>query len=265
MRTSCDLSVGSPRFRARAPFDPSHLFAGGAKGVWLDPSAAGALWADTAGTTAVMANGAVALATDRSGSGNHLLQATAADRPQLLLDTAGRRCLAFNGVNHGLRVASIAAASAEVQCLVALKKENDSSVAVLAEFGVFLPAGAFYLTAPHTVGPSVGAALRGTTQRTLGSSGAASAAPGFMVVSVQGNTSGPLSLRVNGVEMARTTQSAGGGVLGNWPLDLGRRGNGTLPFRGRVYGMILRFGPALSSHQMWMTERWLGQKMGLVI
>jgi hypothetical protein len=76
-------------------FDPVSLFGGTGGGMW-DPSDMATMWKDTAGTVPVTADGDfVARIDDKSGNGNHLVQATAANRPKFK-DVAGLRYLAFD-------------------------------------------------------------------------------------------------------------------------------------------------------------------------
>jgi hypothetical protein len=82
------------------------LWAGGVQGGWYDPSDLGTLWQDTAGTTPVTATGqAVARIDDKSGNGNHAVQATEANRPILRQDD-GLYYLEFDGVNDFLQKTS---------------------------------------------------------------------------------------------------------------------------------------------------------------
>lgn len=68
--------------------------------------------------------------------------------------------------------------------------------------------------------------------------------------------------RVNGVPVALTESggSAGTGNFGTYPLYLFRRGGTTLPFNGRCYGLIVRFGPNLSAGQIASTEKYINSK-----
>lgn len=84
-----------------APFTPASLFSGTAGGFW-DISDINTLWKDTAGTTPVTADGdQVARVDDKSGNGNHLLQATSAFRP-LYKVSGGLKYLLFDGSNDRL-------------------------------------------------------------------------------------------------------------------------------------------------------------------
>lgn len=88
-------------------FTPADLFAASEQGGWYDPSDLSTLWQDTAGTTPVTADGqAVARIDDKSGNGNHLTQATAANRP-LYKTSGGLHWLEFDRANDFLQGSAI--------------------------------------------------------------------------------------------------------------------------------------------------------------
>lgn len=93
----------------RSAFDPSDLFNNGENGGWYDPSDLSTLWQDTAGTTAVTTSGqSVARIDDKSGSGHHLTQATAASRPTYQT-SGGLHWLDFDGTDDYLQETSFTA------------------------------------------------------------------------------------------------------------------------------------------------------------
>ena len=99
-----DVVISAP---PPAGFAPSDLFTVGVKGAWYDPSDLSTLFQDTAGATPVAAAGqTVARVNDKSGNGNHLLQAIAGARPTYQVDGNGKGYLAFNGTSNYLSVAS---------------------------------------------------------------------------------------------------------------------------------------------------------------
>jgi hypothetical protein len=76
-----------------------------------------------------------------------------------------------------------------------------------------------------------------------------------------GNISGDSSaLRINGTQVALDTADQGTGNFLAYPLYLFRRGGTSLPFNGRFYGMIVRFGPNLSSALIASTESYINSK-----
>lgn len=63
-------------------FTPVKLFSGGEQGAWYDPSDTSTLFQDSAGTIPVTADGdPVGLILDKSGNGNHAIQATTSYKP----------------------------------------------------------------------------------------------------------------------------------------------------------------------------------------
>jgi hypothetical protein len=81
-------------------FNPTTLFAGDSGG-WWDPADSATVWQDTAGTTPAGANDPVARIDDKSGNGNHLLQATSTKRP-MLRNSGALWWLEFDGVDDFL-------------------------------------------------------------------------------------------------------------------------------------------------------------------
>ncbi len=92
--------------RAAVPWTPARLFAGGADGVWCDPSDLSTVWQDSAGTTPAAVNDPVGRIDDKSGNGNHATQATTAAKPYLR-DTSGLKNIEFDGVDDRLDLGSI--------------------------------------------------------------------------------------------------------------------------------------------------------------
>ncbi|HWH22758.1 MAG TPA: hypothetical protein VNT25_05640 [Allosphingosinicella sp.] len=91
--------------RQRGLFTPRLLFARGEAGAWYDPSDIGSMFQDSAGTIAAAVDSPVGRINDKSGRGNHAVQATAAARPMLRIDGGGRPYLEFDGVDDCLRKA----------------------------------------------------------------------------------------------------------------------------------------------------------------
>ena len=78
-RGPAHMSRWSKAAGGSAAFSPASLFSGNKGGFWVASDAK--TWADTAGTTPITNGAAVARIDDQSGNGNHLLQATAGNRP----------------------------------------------------------------------------------------------------------------------------------------------------------------------------------------
>ena len=97
-----------PWTRRRRRFSPASLFANGEQGAWFDPGDPASLFADSAGTVPASLDGPVGRIVDRSGRGNHAVQAIAAARPLLRADSGGRRYLEFDGVDDRLSAGGMA-------------------------------------------------------------------------------------------------------------------------------------------------------------
>lgn len=91
--------------RQRGRFSPRMLFAKGEAGAWYDPSDLASMFQDSAGNVAAALDVPVGRINDKSGRGNHAVQAVAAARPMLRADSAGRLYLEFDGVDDCLRKA----------------------------------------------------------------------------------------------------------------------------------------------------------------
>lgn len=111
------LNIGGRRFAfskasggfSAAEFTPRALFGGGLLGGWYDPSDISTMFQNSNGTTAVAADGdPVGYIADRSGAGNHLIQATAGARP-LYKTSGGLSWLEFDGIDDQLVRADTAA------------------------------------------------------------------------------------------------------------------------------------------------------------
>jgi hypothetical protein len=89
--------------RRRVPFTPALLFAGGEQGVWYDPADLATMTQDSAGTMPAALDAPVGRVLDKSGRGNHAVQANAAARPMLRRDEGGRWYLQFDGTDDLLR------------------------------------------------------------------------------------------------------------------------------------------------------------------
>lgn len=84
-------------------FDPDTLFPGSEVGAWWDLSDISTLWQDSARTTPVTADSdPLGCVDDKSGNGNHLLQATAGNRP-LYKTSGGFHWAEGNGVDQWMR------------------------------------------------------------------------------------------------------------------------------------------------------------------
>lgn len=248
----------------RRGFSPASLFAAGEQGGWYDPSDFSSMYQDSAGTTPVTAVGQpVGRMNDKSGRGNHATQTTAGNRPVLRQDSNGCYYLEFDGAtsNRWLQTPSIDFTATDKMTLWAgVRKLSDAAAAIVCELSATSSnAGSFYVAAPVTVAANFGFQSRGTL------SGAAQTSPTFaspisVVLTAAGDISGDLAtLRLNRAQAASSAADQGTGNYGNYPLYIGRRGGTTLPFNGRLYGLIIR-GAASSAGQIAAGEAWMNGK-----
>ena len=246
-------------------FTPLNLFAAGEQGVWFDPSDFSTMYQDSAGTTPVTAVGQpVGKINDKSGRGNHATQATAASRPVLQQDGAGKYYLDFDGTDDSLATSSINYGTDKVTIFAGLRKANDTA-SILCESSVsIINDGTFYLVTGTDDGTT------GYTSMSKGTAAAASTlntritavGADLAVISVTHDISGDLStIRRNGVAGTNATGDKGAGNFTNQPLYIGRRGGSTLPFNGRIYSLIVR-GAASTATEITNAETWVNAKTG---
>jgi hypothetical protein len=155
----------------------------------------------------------------------------------------------------------------EVQVFAGVRKLSDAAVGLLLEtsinssanngtVAVFAPAGA--ATANYSF------RSKGTAE-SIPVSPSNYPAPISNVFTGLGDISADVSiLRVNSTQVATSSTDQGTGSYGAYPLYIGARGGSSLFFRGRDYGIIVRFGPNLSNTMILDTEEWLGNKTGVL-
>lgn len=69
-------------------------------------------------------------------------------------------------------------------------------------------------------------------------------------------------LRVNGTQVASSSSDQGTGNYLAYPAYIGRRAGTSLPFNGRIYNLVLRFGSNLSNTKISEIETWVNRKTG---
>lgn len=92
------------RGAAVASFTPASLFAGGEAGAWYDPSDLSSMSQGSDGTTAAVVGQPVGRIMDKSGRGNHAVQATTSRKPILRQDASSKYYLEFDGVDDFMQV-----------------------------------------------------------------------------------------------------------------------------------------------------------------
>ena len=248
---------------------PPDLFAAGELGGWWDPSDLSTMFQDTAATTPVTTVGqSVARINDKSGRGNHLLQATAANRPIYQIDTNGKPHLVFDGTDDFMLVnpMSLTASDAITVWLGFNKTGEKAAHQMMMEHSTILDsnAGTFYLLEPASTARydfrSRGSNATGSTAQSTVTAGSFTS-----VFTGQSDISSDTNIaRVNGVQTGTASADQGTGNFGTFGFYVGRRGGSTLPFGGRLYGLIVRNLASTAQHVIDI-ERWLAEKSGVPI
>ena len=262
MNRACSRS----RLRNPLPFTPLNLFSTGEQGAWYDPSDITTLFQDDAGTVPVTATGdPVGRMLDKSGNGHHATQATAGSRP-IYRNSGGLSWLEFDGVDDFLATASINfTATDKMSAWAGVTKSSDAAATILFELSanINLNNGAFSITAPNSPAANYAARSKGTTLQDLIESpfSAPTTNTIFMTADISGAS---ISGRVDGAAFGPLLASQGTGNYGNYPLYIGRRGGLTLPFTGRIYGLIIR-GTLSGASSVLSAESYMATKAGITI
>lgn len=256
--------------RNSTPFSPASLFAAGEQGAWYDPSDLTTLFQDTAGTIPVTTAGqSVALMLDKSGRGNHATQTTLAQRPTYNVDGSGLNYLLFDGTDDGMLTSTITPAIDKAQVFAGARKLSDAAGAILCELSASYTTnqGSLYMSAPNDAATQrYGAISRGNAAQTVLQGSyvtGTGTAPDTSVLAATYDIAGDQTIiRRNGTAFTAGTANQGTGNFLAYPLYIGRRGGATIPFNGRIYSMIVRFGANLSANQITQTEAWVNSKTG---
>lgn len=182
--------------------------------------------------------------------------------------------LRFDGVDDGMQTASVDFGATDKATLwAAIRKLSDAGTGMLIESSTTAAAGtnngSFHLAAPNPATGNLSFKLvGGSTPADAVVAASGYAAPVSVLATYQMDIGGvatadEMKVRVNGVAPAVTYPNgvtpAGGGNLGNHQLYIGRRAGTSLPFNGRLYGLIIR-GAATPSATLAKVERYLNAK-----
>jgi hypothetical protein len=171
--------------------------------------------------------------------------------------------LAFDGVDDGMVTNTITPAIDKVQVFAGVRKLSDAAQKIVAEMSATIASnnGAFALTAPNSAAANYNFSSKGTTQ--TDNVVTTYTAPITSVISGLGDIAGASNfIRVNGSQIGSVLTTQGTGNYLAYPLYIGRRGGTTLPYNGRIYSMIVRFGANLTTGQITSTESYVNGKTG---
>lgn len=192
-------------------------------------------------------------------------QLTAASRPTLQQDSSGKYYLSFDGVDDYLSTGSIDfTATDKMTVMAGVRKLSDAATATLFETSssIINNNGTLFFGSPTSTN-SYQFNSKGSSESIAGSGNGVYVAPITNVVAGISDISGDsVILRVNGNQVAQSTADQGTGNYGNYPLYIGRRNGASLPFKGRLYGLIVR-GAATDDNHLTHAEKYLAYKSGV--
>ncbi len=257
MPMNIGLGMGLSRRSAAsgAPaFTPASLFTGTDEGFWA-PVTTSRLWQDVARSTPVTASGQLIGSwelTTRTG----VIYATQSNntlRPTYNVDANGRGRIQF-GSGSFLQTSTITPPNDKVQVLLTHSiVTNDTRCLVEMSNTSDTNNGSFFLF-------QLFGGIRFRSKGTASSDaiGLTPTPPVTEVLTGLGDIAGDSSiLRRNGTQIASDTTDQGTGNFLAYPVFIGARGNGSLGTDGAFYGLIVRFGPALTAGQLTDAETWM--------
>jgi len=249
-------------------FSPIDLFQNNEQGAWYDPSDLSTMFQDAAGTTPVTADGQpVGLILDKSGRGNHAIQATAAKRP-LYKTSGGLHWLQFDGVNNSLSTAAINLTGMNKASLFLGMRKIDDSTRIVAEFSDSWVSnnGSFVFVSGNDAGFSLNSGSRGAPTVSADQiGGSTTPAPLTAVASTTHNIPGDLTtFRENAVDKTSATGDKGTGNFGSYPLYIGSRAGTGFFFNSNIYSLII-LGRLATTQEITDTETWVANKTGVTL
>ena len=246
-----------------AGFNPATLFASGEEGAWYDPSDLSTMFQNSDGTGAPVVDSPVGYIADKSGNGNHAIQATSDKRPTLR-QSGSLYYLEYDGANNCLATSAIDFTGTDEMTVFTGAKKIANTTMVLAELATSVGAvyGAFRLASLNDVW-RWGTRGNGLTVNVNASTYGANSTS---VITAISDISTPVAtIRVDGVRKATSSTTQGSGNFGNHVLNVGARNNGaTLQLEGHIYGMIVRAATS-SSEEISSTEAYMATKTGVTL
>jgi hypothetical protein len=173
------------------------------------------------------------------------------------------RYLRFDGIDDGMVTGTITPGTDKVQVFAGVRKLSDVGFAPFLELSAAISNGSFNLSAPGGANSATfGFASRGSTATAgIANSPTTFSAPITAVLCGIGSISEDISnLQINGIASGSGAADQGTGNYLSYPLYIGRRGGTSNPFNGRLYPLIVRFGPTLTAEQITQTETWVNGK-----
>lgn len=154
----------------------------------------------------------------------------------------------------------------KITVVAGVHKASDAATGLVAELSADLNTnnGTFFVVAPLSAA-TANAAFSNKGTSAVGATGTGLTAPVPFVISGQGDIGTPRTIgRVNGAVVGSSGSSLGTGNYGSYPLYVGARAGTTLRFNGRIYGLML-FDRLLTPDELFLSERYMGRKMGIAL
>lgn len=208
---------------------------------------------------------------DLSGRNNHAAQPNATSRATIITDPSGYKSLKFDGVDDGYVTPSINFTNTDkVTVIAAVRKLSDVTPGSLLELSTAITnTGTFALQAPSAIGfPTYSARVNGNPSLIGNAVATEYNAPHSAVLTAQANLSAgdnkKVSLRVNGSGAVYNSESVNTGMLGNYPLYIGRRGGTSLPLNGQIYALLV-IGKLLDDATIVKIEKEFAKYIGVTL
>jgi hypothetical protein len=197
--------------------------------------------------------------------GNHAYQSNASQRPLYQIDSNGKPFLLFDGSDDGMLTNTITPGIDKAQVFAGVRKLSDATIGIVVESSANIGSnsGALGIYAPASTGTATYQWLSRGTGLSVAPSPASYPAPITNVLTGIGDIAADTAiLRANGTQVSTSATDQGTGNYLAYPLYVGRRGGISLPFNGRLYSLIVRFGANLTASQIAQMEAWVNSKTG---
>jgi hypothetical protein len=184
------------------------------------------------------------------------------------VDSNGKAYLRFDGLDDFMQTPSIDFTGTDkLSVFAGVRKLSDAAIAIVIEASTssFATNGTISLRAPHIdTFRSYQFTSRGTFF-TDAPSASEYTAPISNVLSGIGDISGDrATLRINGAQIAQSTNDQGTGNYGNHPIYIGSRAGTSLRFNGNIYSLIVR-GALSDATEIANAEKYVAQRTGVTL
>lgn len=241
-------------------FSPASLFASGEQGFWYDLSDLSAV--KDLGGEPIFDGAKIGTLVDKSG---RTIDASGGPSAPTYRAGGGKPYAEFNGSSTFLSTNSLTPSSGFVQVFAAIMKSSDTAVGTVVGWtnNTAANSNVFHLKAPRVVSaPGYGFQSKGSLAVDAAVDTGFGTGVGRVVTGLGSLTSPYSKLRVGGAEQANVTTAQNGTTyVGPQVAYIGAQGSSSEFFNGRLYGLIVRFGPELTTQQISDTEAWLAAKM----